>query len=63
MKQNKLIYQAIMPTKISMSLTEKGLFIPHFLEGNITILGNISKNGTFTFPFLETFPKMDTLLK
>ena len=24
---------------------EKGLFIPHFLGGNITIFGNVSKNG------------------
>ena len=23
----------------------KGLFIPHFLGGNISIFGNISKNG------------------
>ena len=43
--ETKLIYQAIIPPKISISLTVKGLFIPRFLGGNITIFGKISKNG------------------
>ena len=44
-KQNKIYLQTIIPTKISISLTEKGLFIPHFSGGKITIFGNVTKNG------------------
>ena len=59
----KLIYQNIIPTKISISLMEKGLFIPHFWEKRLpflvalptkngyaydAIFGNITKNGYIT---------------
>ena len=52
-----------MPTKISISVTEKGLFIPHFLGGNIAIFGNISKNGCVYGSIFGNVAKMDTLLK
>ena len=34
-----------MPSKILISLTEKGLFIPHFSGQKVTIFGNVTKNG------------------
>ena len=50
MKKNetKLIYQAIIPTKISISPMEKNFSFLIFQEE--------------TFPFWETFPKMDVLV-
>ena len=51
MKQNKLIYQAIIPSKISISLMEKGLLIPNFLGGKTAIFGNVTKNGYIYIAF------------
>ena len=63
-KQNQFIYQAIIPTKMPISLTEKGLFIPLFWEESyLPFFETFPKMNLLIFPFLETLPKMDMLLK
>ena len=53
----------LVPTKISISLTEKGLLIPHFLGGNISIFGGIYKNGYIYVPIFGNVSKNGYITK